>query len=95
LKSLPEAVTRAATALTHARENRFDHRDEPEHIGLELRAITLLIALLEGGKMAIPGIVDEHIDAAARSTSSTATLMSSAEVTSSFMARALAWPSTR
>ena len=54
----------AAAACTHARQHRLGHRDQAEHVGLELRAYLVVLALLDRGHVAVACVVDEHVDRA-------------------------------
>lgn len=58
---------RPAVSLPHARQHRLDQVDRAEEVGREqLRDIILLalLALLDGGAIAVPRVVDQHIDTA-------------------------------
>jgi len=48
----------------HARQHRLGHGDEPEHIGLEHGPDFGVLALLDGGEIAVAGIVHQHVDPA-------------------------------
>jgi hypothetical protein len=47
----------------HHRQHRLGHVDEPEHVGLEHVAHFLVVALLDGGEVAVARVVHQRVDA--------------------------------
>ena len=48
----------------HGRQHGLRHVDQPEHVGLEHLPHGVVLAFLDGGKVAVAGVVDENVDAA-------------------------------
>ena len=55
---------RAAAARAHAGQHRLDHRDGAEEVGGEQPLHVGVVAFLDGGAVAVAGVVDQHVDAA-------------------------------
>ncbi len=51
----------AAMSCPHARQHGFDAFDEAEDIGVEHLAHRFVLAFLDRGKVALAGIVQQHI----------------------------------
>ncbi len=54
----------ARPASAHPRQHGLDHRDRAEEVRLEKPTDIGIVALLDGGAVPVPGVVDQDVDAA-------------------------------
>ena len=92
-----EVDDRAGAPRAHAGQHRLDRADGAEDVGVEELADGVVLALLDGGAVAVAGVVDQHVDAAEPLLGGrTAAVTWASSVTSSGRASAVSgWASAR